>query len=149
MNNRQQAAQATKRVAIVVTGSRYAQADVWEETIQTVLDGAAQLSTTCVLIHGDASGIDTIADAVGERMGLAVIPIPALWESYGNGAGPLRNTEMLTMLERLRKYGYETRVLAFHDDVGESRGTKNCVKQALGRNFEVHLFSSDGHMVSL
>lgn len=49
---------------------------------------------TCV-IHGDARGADRMAAFWANKHGIATIPYPADWNTYGNSAGPIRNTEML------------------------------------------------------
>jgi hypothetical protein len=48
----------------------------------------------CV-IHGDAPGADTMAHQWATARGLQVIPCPADWETYGRGAGYMRNKTML------------------------------------------------------
>jgi hypothetical protein len=48
------------------------------------------------IIHGSASGADTLADRWGEERGISVRPFPADWAKHGRSAGPLRNEEMVT-----------------------------------------------------
>jgi YspA, cpYpsA-related SLOG family len=50
------------------------------------------------IIHGDARGADTIADAWALSRGVQPVRCPALWKYNGPKAGPLRN-EMMARLE--------------------------------------------------
>ena len=76
-----------------------------------------------VVIEGEARGADSIAAKVARELGIAVEGYPAKWELYGRGAGPIRNLEMLAK-------GKPDRVLAFHDNITESKGTKHMVALA-------------------
>ena len=51
------------------------------------------------------------------------------WARYRRGAGPKRNTAMLDRTDG--------GVLAFHTNIKRSKGTKDCVKQALARGLKV------------
>lgn len=73
-----------------------------------------------VLIHGGARGADMLAAHIGRSMGLEIEAHPARWDVYGKAAGPLRNKEMVELGADL--------VLAF--PVGESRGTRGCMRLA-------------------
>lgn len=76
----------------------------------------------CV-IEGEARGADTLGRIAAERMGIKVLPFPANWEKYGRAAGPIRNQQMLDE-------GRPTVVLAFHNDIANSRGTIDMVRRA-------------------
>jgi hypothetical protein len=76
-----------------------------------------------VVIEGEAPGADVCAREVAKKLRLSFKPFPAKWEIYGNAAGPIRNKKMLVE-------GKPDLVLAFHDDLVHSRGTKNMIKQA-------------------
>ena len=73
------------------------------------------------IIHGCAKGADSIAGRVAEKNGWSVEEYPADWNYYGNGAGIIRNRQML-------KKGKPDLVLAFWD--GKSRGTANMIELA-------------------
>lgn len=81
--------------------------------------------TTTIIIHGNATGADTLCKEVAESLGMIVISVPANWNKYGKAAGPIRNKEMLDMVPE--------EVIAFHNDIKNSRGTKNCITQARQR----------------
>lgn len=74
------------------------------------------------LIHGNCRGVDILAGEVAEELGWWVISVSAEWGKHGKAAGPIRNKEMLDLGPEL--------VLAFHHNISESKGTKNCVQQA-------------------
>lgn len=91
--------------------------------------------TEFVVIEGNASGADYVAhwwatkspmhsynenadDPVFEHLCFL-----ADWGQYGKAAGPIRNQQMLDE-------GQPTLVIAFHDDLENSKGTKDMVKRA-------------------
>lgn len=76
-----------------------------------------------ILIQGGARGADAIAEQWARLHSIPCLTFPANWKKHGNAAGPIRNTQML-------KEGKPTDVLAFHDDIDNSKGTKNMVEQA-------------------
>lgn len=86
-----------------------------------------KLPVDTVVIHGAARGADTLGKFVAERIGLKVINdgkgFPADWKRYGKGAGPIRNQQMLDD-------GKPDLVLAFHENINESVGTKDMVARA-------------------
>lgn len=47
------------------------------------------------LIHGGATGADTLAAQWANRRGITVIHYPAKWEQHGRAAGPIRNQMMI------------------------------------------------------
>jgi hypothetical protein len=95
----------------------------------------SKFSHGTVIIHGGASGADTIAGKVGRSLGFNVIVFPAQWGKYGRAAGPIRNTQMLDE-------GNPTIVLAFHPNISLSKGTKNMVSQARSRGIKTIVFSN-------
>jgi hypothetical protein len=86
-----------------------------------------------VIIEGGARGADNLANECAKELGFKVITVEADWKSYGKAAGPFRNKRMLAMRPDL--------VIAFHDDLGKSKGTKKCVSQARAMNVEVRIIS--------
>lgn len=86
------------------------------------------------LIEGECRGLDLMARAVAEARGIPVIAIPAEWDKYGRAAGPIRNDDMLDLNPE--------RVLAFHNNLKKSIGTKDCVTRALKREIETWLVTS-------
>lgn len=81
--------------------------------------GAANL----VIVHGAAPGIDmTFAEVAVDNL-VAVHPFPADWNKLGKGAGPIRNQAMVDAGADL--------CLAFHRDLPNSKGTRDCVIRAI------------------
>lgn len=74
-----------------------------------------------IIIHGAARGADSLASSVAKQLGIPVLKFPALWEKYGRAAGPIRNQQMLDE-------GDPNFVLAFHDDIEHSKGTRHGAK---------------------
>lgn len=82
----------------------------------------AELPKGSLVIHGGARGADTIAGEVAKGLGFYVRAYEARWEFYGKAAGPIRNKAMLSENPEA--------VFAFHNDIVNSKGTKNMIKQA-------------------
>jgi hypothetical protein len=79
---------------------------------------------TFTLIHGDANGADRLSGHVAKySFGLEVMVFPALWDTHGKKAGPIRNRQMLSE-------GKPDLVIAFHNDLEHSKGTKDMLKIA-------------------
>lgn len=77
-----------------------------------------------VIVHGHCpSGVDKAFDEACHEAILAVERHPADWDSFGKGAGPRRNQEMVDLGAAL--------CLAFHPKLSTSKGTKDCVQRAL------------------
>lgn len=72
-----------------------------------------------VIIEGEARGADVAAAAWACSRGVPIAPYPAQWGRYGNGAGPIRNRQMLIE-------GKPDLVVAFPG----REGTANMVAQA-------------------
>ena len=76
-----------------------------------------------VVVHGAARGADTIAAEVAKDLGFALEPHKAEWAKHrGRSAGIVRNAEMVAL-------GADV-CLAFHADLPNSKGTKDCVSRA-------------------
>lgn len=116
---------------LLVTGDRdYKDYDAVRETLAKLQN---QGFTT--VIEGEARGADTFARVAGKELGMKVIALPAKWDKYGMAAGPRRNAEMLTYNPEL--------VVAFHDDLDNSKGTKDMVIKSRAKGLEVRLVLHD------
>lgn len=74
-----------------------------------------------VMIEGEARGADRLSKKVALfNLGVEVVEFPANWAEFGRAAGAIRNEQML-------KEGKATGVVAFHDDIYGSKGTRNMV----------------------
>lgn len=78
-----------------------------------------------VLVHGGATGADTLAAEEAMKLGWQVEPHLADWDTHGNAAGPIRNKEMVALGAHY--------LVAF---AGGS-GTKNCRRLALAAHIPV------------
>lgn len=86
------------------------------------------------VIEGEARGADTLAREVANELGIRVMPFPANWKRYGRGAGPKRNQQMLDE-------GKPDEVCGFHDDIRESKGTRDMLRRALAAGIKTLIVS--------
>lgn len=78
-----------------------------------------------VIVHGDATGADTMAGELARRLSISEIACPADWKTHGRAAGPIRNKGMLA-------HGID-KVIAFPG----GKGTANMIKQARAAGVDV------------
>lgn len=150
--------QSPKLLAIVVTGDRHASESLWRPVIESAFDvyriGDQSANRCATVIHGDQGkydherqelvGIDTIANIVASsRSGVQRLPMPYIG-SLGLSGGPTRNRMMIDVLSRLRAVGYLTVVLAFHDDIEHSKGTRGCAERGMENDHDVIVYDSLG-----
>src|SRR6478735_4722343 len=102
---------------VIVCGDRNWR-DYW-----AIYDVLNRLDRSSVIIHGAARGADQMAGIIGKNLGFEVISVPAEWDKHGRAAGPIRNKKMLDMAPDL--------VIAFHEDIRNSKGTKNMLDIAV------------------
>jgi hypothetical protein len=93
------------------------------------------------IIEGEARGADIISRMSGEDLGFKILDrdsktkgFPAEWNKYHRAAGPIRNSEML-------KVGKPELVVAFHNSIETSKGTKNMINQAVKAKIKTILVS--------
>jgi hypothetical protein len=109
---------------VLVCGSRE-----WDDE-SLVLQRLSEIPHGSTVIHGDCRGADKIAGRAAKMFNLEVIAVPADW-SLGKSAGPIRNRKMLDMKPDL--------VIAFHDSIASSLGTRDCVMEAKERGIPVQI----------
>ena len=90
-----------------------------------------------IIIEGEARGADSMARKVAEELDIAILKFPAQWDKYGKAAGPIRNQQML--IEGKPDY-----VLAFHDDIKHSKGTKDMVNRARKTSIPTEVWTHSG-----
>lgn len=83
------------------------------------------------ILHGAARGVDTFAGLAAHEIGIPVEEYPADWAKNGRAAGIIRNRQMLDTRPDL--------VIAFHNNLLASRGTRHCVEEAKRRGIPVKL----------
>ena len=104
-----------------------------EATIRNVLSNL--LRNNVFVVHGDCkSGADALVDLNCDILGISRIKMPANWTRLHKAAGPIRNRWMLQIFN-------PKLVIAFHENLDESKGTKNTVKEAQARSIPVLLIT--------
>ena len=121
---------------ILITGDRG-----WTnvEVIQLAIKA---LPPDAIVIHGAASGADTLAATIATSYGLATMAFPAQWARFGKRAGPIRNQRMLDE-------GKPDFVVAFHNYLPGSKGTRDMVTKARLALIPVQLFNSLGQQIEV
>jgi YspA, cpYpsA-related SLOG family len=76
------------------------------------------------ILHGAARGADTLVAETCEMLGIRVKAYPADW-SKGNGAGLIRNAEMVAKVVSWRELGHAASMVAF---LG-GNGTRDCANR--------------------
>lgn len=92
-----------------------------------------------LVIEGDCRGADRMAGAAARSLRMQISVYPAKWRVngvYNPNAGPERNRVMLDQKPNL--------VIAFHDNLNASVGTKDCVIEATYRSIPVHHYRHGG-----
>ena len=117
---------------VLITGDR-----TWEAK-DVILKVLHELKPKLV-IQGGARGADTLANECAKALKIQVINYIADWAKYGKAAGPLRNRSMIDENK-------PELVLAFHDNLAKSKGTKNMVMLANNRGVPVYLYNSSGEV---
>ena len=87
-----------------------------------------------VVIEGECRGADLLGKRAAYALGIVVSEFPAQWDVHGLAAGPIRNAQML-------REGKPTLVLAFHDDLSNSKGTAHMVKIAKAAGVPVQIIT--------
>lgn len=103
------------------------------EFIGRVLDSYLSQHKKVTVIHGACRGADSLGAREAYRRGLEVIAVPAQWKLYGRAASPIRNKQMLDM-------GVDM-VIAFHNDIESSAGTRNMLLQSSKRGVPYKLYT--------
>lgn len=75
------------------------------------------------VVHGACRGADMISDFQCRILGIPTSKYPANWDELGIKAGVVRNQQMLDE-------GKPDLVIAFHDNIKASKGTKDMVRRA-------------------
>ena len=121
---------------LLVCGSRFWGINSRAENLRLtqVLDTLHHQTPVTLLIEGEAKGADTLARRWAERNGVHVAKFPANWEQYQRAAGPIRNAQML-------KEGRPEQVVAFHNNLAQSKGTANMVQLARKAGVPVQVYT--------
>lgn len=118
---------------VLVTGSRH-----WYclSIADRIVRKLTQRHGDVVIVHGAAPGVDSaFASAAEINSNVVQEPHPADWNSFGPGAGPRRNQEMVDLGADI--------CLAVHSDLTNSKGTKDCVRRAIKAGIPVWMIDSE------
>ena len=141
----------SKYRAILCTGDRYATDRVWLTVVVKAIWRISSADDCIRIIHGDQgkiekgkiTGIDSMAKMVGRTQAFSSdLPMPYI-TALGRAGGPVRNKQMVAVMDALRMVGYQTTCLAFHDEIHKSSGTKGCLNLAVAGGHECFLCTSD------
>lgn len=83
----------------------------------------SKLPEGTVVIHGDCRGADHMAAEIATKIGFETRAYPADWRKFPKTAGPIRNRLMLK--EEHAIFEPIDLCLAFHNDIENSKGTKD------------------------
>lgn len=122
----------TKYYRVLVCGDRN-----WTDRdfLYDELDKLADFKYPPVIIHGAAKGADTMAGDWAHSRLVLCEAYPAQWKKYGKSAGPIRNQQMIDE-------GKPDLVLAFHNDLRNSKGTRDMVLRARRHKIKVEVLKS-------
>lgn len=96
----------------------------------------ASCGPTTIIIHGGARGADKMCGWMAKQLGFEVREYPAHWARDGKTAGHIRNRHMFdSELPEL--------VFAFHNDLANSKGTKDMVQYARSKGCPVNFISEE------
>jgi hypothetical protein len=104
---------------VLICGDRH-----WDD--RELIKKTIQLITPTFIINGAGTGhpgADALATDIAKELGIDYKEYPADWEFLKAKAGPIRNTQMLVE-------GRPELILAFHDYIETSKGTKDMVGKA-------------------
>lgn len=114
-----------KSMKVLVCGDRK-----WCD-IDIILKRLSTLPSNTIIVEGGCKGADLLSREIALDIGLEVVEFPAAWKKYGKAAGPKRNIKMLDTKPHL--------VIAFHNDLANSKDTKHTVTEAKKRGIEVEV----------
>ena len=105
---------------LVVAGSRGFDS---YERLSAELDKYLKGRSNVTIISGTARGADRLGEKYAQEHGYKIEQVPAQWAKYHQGAGPIRNKQMVKTADA---------VLVFWDN--ESTGTRNIIECARAEN---------------
>jgi hypothetical protein len=111
---------------VLVCGSRH-----WSD--YEAIKAAIIRANPSLIIHGGATGADSLAGNAAQYLRIPVRVFPAAWLTYGKSAGFRRNCEML-------RHGQPDLVLAFaRGSLAQSKGTSHMVAIARRAGIPIQL----------
>ena len=92
------------------------------KTLRQVVEELNLIPKKTLIIDGGARGADEFGNYAAMQLGCQTKRVFAEWFKFGKAAGPIRNRKMLKLKPQL--------VLAFHNNLQESKGTKDMMSIA-------------------
>lgn len=86
------------------------------------------------IVEGKCRGADSISGYLAKKRRLIIHEEVAEWDALENSAGPIRNQKMLDKW-------HPNLVVAFHNDISKSKGTKDMITRAKRAKIPVLLIS--------
>ena len=120
-----------RTMKVIVCGSR----DWSSDKDRVIRERLFDLPCNTIIVEGGCDGVDTMARNLALNMGFEVVTFWAAWKKYGLSAGPRRNIKMLDTGPGL--------VIAFHNDLSKSKGTKHILGEARNRGIETEVIGSE------
>lgn len=80
------------------------------------------------IISGNARGADSLGERYAKENSINCLRFPALWDTYGRRAGPIRNSQML-------REGTPDLVVAFKGP--NSRGTQDMINKSIAAGIPI------------
>jgi hypothetical protein len=121
---------------VLITGDRsWVCRELAEQVIRRLM---FRYGPDVVIVHGGATGVDEAFATSAERLGVNTEAHPVTgedWQRVGKRAGPLRNAHMVALGADI--------CIAVHRSIGESKGTKDCARRAIGAGIPTYLIDSD------
>ena len=112
---------------LLIAGSRTITEEYFNDCIKQI-----PIKDIDLIITGGASGVDTFGYKWAKRNNIKTQVVYPDWKQYGKAAGPIRNKQMVDMLN------VGDMVFIIWD--GKSKGTKNTIN--LTKKFNVYLFQN-------
>jgi len=119
-------------INVSVTGSRSIKD---RAMVFKILNTINDMYTISKIIHGGASGVDTIANEYGINKNIPIKIIKPDWDTYGKSAGMIRNNDIVKIGDL---------VLAIYD--GSSKGTLNAITTAIRIKKNIMTFDNEGKL---
>jgi hypothetical protein len=117
-------------IILVCGGRDYANTHALRQSLDEI---SGELGGVELLVHGDATGADTLAKEWAISRGITQQAFPAQWDVYGRAAGPIRNSEMASVLAAFANEGHVCTGVAFPG----GSGTRDMVKKLEGIGVDV------------
>lgn len=110
---------------LICGGRKFSDQIMFDDVMVRLLD---MYGCPSKVVHGDASGADSMAQEWANRLAIEVVAVPAEWSLHGSAAGPIRNEDMLMKHK-------PKRVVAFPG----GRGTADMIKRVQNRKGAIEL----------